>query len=46
MTCIGNSGPLDPAIVKKITDNDLIAAAIASSNRNFEGRIHANIKAN
>ena len=46
MTCIGNSGPLDPKIVKKIQDNDLIAAAIASSNRNFEGRIHANVKAN
>lgn len=46
MTCIGNSGPLDPEIVKKIQDNDLIAAAIASSNRNFEGRIHANVKAN
>ena len=46
MTCIGNSGPLDPVIVKTIQDNDLIAAAIASSNRNFEGRIHANVKAN
>ena len=46
MTCIGNSGPLDPAIVKKIQDNDLVAAAIASSNRNFEGRIHASVKAN
>ena len=46
MTCIGNSGPLDPEIVRKIQDNDLIAAAIASSNRNFEGRIHANVKAN
>ncbi len=46
MTCIGNSGPLDPAIVKKIQDNDLVAAAVASSNRNFEGRIHANVKAN
>ncbi|MBQ7702096.1 MAG: aconitate hydratase AcnA [Candidatus Methanomethylophilaceae archaeon] len=46
MTCIGNSGPLDPEIVRKIQDNDLVAAAIASSNRNFEGRIHANVKAN
>ena len=46
MTCIGNSGPLDPEIVRKITENDLVAAAIASSNRNFEGRIHANVKAN
>ena len=46
MTCIGNSGPLDPEIVRKINDNDLVAAAVASSNRNFEGRIHANVKAN
>ena len=46
MTCIGNSGPLDPEIVRKITENDLVAAAVASSNRNFEGRIHANVKAN
>ena len=46
MTCIGNSGPLDPEIVRKIQDNDLVAAAIASSNRNFEGRIHANVRAN
>lgn len=46
MTCIGNSGPLDPVIVKKIQDNNLVAAAIASSNRNFEGRIHPNVKAN
>jgi len=46
MTCIGNSGPLDPEIVRKIQDNDLVAAAVASSNRNFEGRIHANVKAN
>ena len=46
MTCIGNSGPLDAEIVRKITENDLVAAAVASSNRNFEGRIHANVKAN
>ena len=46
MTCIGNSGPLDPEIVKKIRDNDLVAAAIASSNRNFEGRIHPDVRAN
>ena len=46
MTCIGNSGPLDPEIIRKITENDLVAAAVASSNRNFEGRIHANVKAN
>ena len=46
MTCIGNSGPLDPEIVRKIQDNSLVAAAVASSNRNFEGRIHANVRAN
>lgn len=46
MTCIGNSGPLDPEIVRKIQDNNLVAAAVASSNRNFEGRIHANVRAN
>ena len=46
MTCIGNSGPLEAEIVRKITENDLVAAAVASSNRNFEGRIHANVKAN
>ncbi|MBO6083911.1 MAG: aconitate hydratase, partial [Candidatus Methanomethylophilaceae archaeon] len=46
MTCIGNSGPLDPEIVRKIQDNGLVAAAVASSNRNFEGRIHANVRAN
>lgn len=46
MTCIGNSGPLDPEIVRKIRDNDLVAAAIASSNRNFEGRIHPDVRAN
>ncbi len=46
MTCIGNSGPLDSEIVRKIRDNDLVAAAIASSNRNFEGRIHPDVRAN
>ncbi len=45
-TCIGNSGPLDPKIEKVINDNDLIAAAVLSGNRNFEARIHQNIKAN
>ena len=45
-TCIGNSGPLNPEVEKAITDNDLIAAAVLSGNRNFEARIHQNIKAN
>ncbi len=45
-TCIGNSGPLDAGIEEVIVANDLIAAAVLSGNRNFEARIHANIKAN
>ncbi|MHB0927275.1 MAG: aconitate hydratase AcnA, partial [Gallionellaceae bacterium] len=45
-TCIGNSGPLDARIEEAIAANDLIAAAVLSGNRNFEARIHANIKAN
>jgi aconitate hydratase len=45
-TCIGNSGPLDPRIEDVITGNDLIAASVLSGNRNFEARIHQNIKAN
>ncbi|TAN81638.1 MAG: aconitate hydratase, partial [Gallionella sp.] len=45
-TCIGNSGPLDAKIEEVIVANDLIAAAVLSGNRNFEARIHANIKAN
>jgi aconitate hydratase len=45
-TCIGNSGPLDARIEEAIVANDLIAAAVLSGNRNFEARIHANIKAN
>jgi aconitate hydratase len=45
-TCIGNSGPLDATIEEVIVANDLIAAAVLSGNRNFEARIHANIKAN
>jgi len=46
MTCIGNSGPLSDEVSKEITSNDLAVAAIASSNRNFEGRIHPLVKAN
>ena len=45
-TCIGNSGPLDPRIDEVVTKNDLIAASVLSGNRNFEARIHQNIKAN
>jgi aconitate hydratase len=45
-TCIGNSGPLHPAIEKIIAENDLTVAAVLSGNRNFEARIHQSIKAN
>ncbi len=45
-TCIGNSGPLNPQIEEAIVANDIIAAAVLSGNRNFEARVHANIKAN
>ncbi|MBL8526491.1 MAG: aconitate hydratase [Burkholderiales bacterium] len=45
-TCIGNAGPLDPHIEEVITQNDLVCCAVLSGNRNFEARIHANIKAN
>jgi aconitate hydratase len=45
-TCIGNSGPLPDEVSKAITDNDLTVAAVLSGNRNFEGRIHAQVKAN
>jgi aconitate hydratase len=45
-TCIGNSGPLHPKIEKAISDFDLVAASVLSGNRNFEARVHQNIKAN
>ncbi|MEP7148752.1 MAG: aconitate hydratase [Acidobacteriota bacterium] len=45
-TCIGNSGPLDAAIEDEIVENDIIAASVLSGNRNFEARVHQNIKAN
>jgi aconitate hydratase len=45
-TCIGNSGPLNPIIEKAITDNNLNVAAVLSGNRNFEARIHQNVKSN
>lgn len=44
-TCIGNSGPLLESIEKGIEENDLVAAAVLSGNRNFEGRIHSHVKA-
>ena len=45
-TCIGNAGDLTPALNETITRNDLICSAVLSGNRNFEARIHPNIKAN
>lgn len=45
-TCIGNSGPLPDAIAKTINDNDLLVSAVLSGNRNFEGRVHPQVKAN
>ena len=44
-TCIGNSGPLDPAISRAVRDNCLVGAAVLSGNRNFEGRIHPDVRA-
>ena len=44
-TCIGNSGPLLESIERGIKENDLVAAAVLSGNRNFEGRIHSHVKA-
>jgi aconitate hydratase len=45
-TCIGNTGPLDSGIEQAILDHDLVMASVLSGNRNFEARIHPNIKAN
>ena len=45
-TCIGNSGPLPDDVAKKVADEDLIVAAVLSGNRNFEGRIHPQVRAN
>jgi len=45
-TCIGNSGPLPEAIGRAVRDNDLVVCSVLSGNRNFEGRIHADIKMN
>ena len=46
MTCIGNSGPLAAAIEESVVKNDVVAASVLSGNRNFEARVHQNIKAN
>lgn len=46
MTCIGNSGELDDELSKCIAENDLVAAAVLSGNRNFEGRVHPLTRAN
>jgi aconitate hydratase len=45
-TCIGNSGPLEPHLEEAITGNDLVVASVLSGNRNFEARVHQNVKAN
>jgi aconitate hydratase len=45
-TCIGNSGPLPDAIVDAIETNKLVAVSVLSGNRNFEGRVHPNVRAN
>ena len=45
-TCIGNSGPLAEDVAKGVTDGDLVVAAVLSGNRNFEGRIHPQVRAN
>ena len=45
-TCIGNSGPLDPAISQTINEHDLTAVSVLSGNRNFEGRINPDVKMN
>ena len=45
-TCIGNSGPLDEAVADAIEANNLVAVSVLSGNRNFEGRVHPNVRAN
>ena len=45
-TCIGNSGPLEPHLEEVITANDLVVSSVLSGNRNFEARVHQNVKAN
>jgi aconitate hydratase len=45
-TCIGNSGPLPPAISKAVAEHDLVVASVLSGNRNFEGRVNQDVRAN
>src|SRR5206468_12652408 len=45
-TCIGNSGPLPAEISKTIADHELVVASVLSGNRNFEGRVHPEVRAN
>ena len=45
-TCIGNSGPLPVEVASAVTENQLVAAAVLSGNRNFEGRVHPQVRAN
>ena len=45
-TCIGNSGPLDPEVAKRVQENNISASSVLSGNRNFEGRIHPLVKHN
>ncbi|KTC65156.1 Aconitate hydratase (plasmid) [Legionella adelaidensis] len=45
-TCIGNSGPLPPAIGKSVSEHDLVVCSVLSGNRNFEGRVHPQVRAN
>src|SRR6185437_11637716 len=45
-TCIGNSGPLPEAIAETVDKEDLVVAAVLSGNRNFEGRVHPQVRAN
>jgi aconitate hydratase len=45
-TCIGNSGPLPEEVAHAVAENDLVVAAVLSGNRNFEGRVHAQVRAN
>ena len=45
-TCIGNSGPLPSEIAQKVDDDELSVSAVLSGNRNFEGRVHPQVKAN
>jgi len=46
MTCIGNSGEIPDAVQDAIIKNDMVAAAVLSGNRNFEGRVHPHTRAN